>query len=463
MSEHSGRRRTPPHRVIPVEAVADTVPTVVVVGRPNVGKSTLFNRLTGARRSITHDLPGVTRDRVVGDARRPRGGSVVLVDTGGFEADSEAVIPAQVRQQALAAVQSAHVAILLVDGAAGLTAGDEELATALRRANRPVVVAVNKADRRDASLGFNEFSRLGFPVVLISSEHGLGIEELWDQLEPHLPPPADNEVAPGRELGIAIVGRPNVGKSSLLNALLGEERVIVSAVPGTTRDAVDTVVRWGERTVRLIDTAGIRRKGRTDRGPEVLAVVMAKRAVERAHVCILLLDPTEGITAQDAHVAGIINDAGRAVAVVVNKADLLTDADPGRRRVLEEQLIERLKFLKGTPMLFISARTGAGLDQVMPTAVTLGDGFFLRIGTGELNRVLHAAWDRQPPPGGKRPARFYYATQLSGGPPRIMLFWSGGELHFSYMRYLENALREAFPLAGVPIRFIMRGKRERSA
>jgi GTP-binding protein len=245
--------------------------------------------------------------------------------------------------------------------------------------------------------------------------------------------------------------------------MLGEERVIVSAVPGTTRDAVDTVVRWGERTVRLIDTAGIRRKGRTDRGPEVLAVVMAKRAVERAHVCILLLDPTEGITAQDAHVAGIINDAGRAVAVVVNKADLLTDADPGRRRVLEEQVIERLKFLKGTPMLFISARTGAGLEQVMPTAVTLGDGFFLRIGTGELNRVLHAAWDRQPPPGGKRPARFYYATQLSGGPPRIMLFWSGGELHFSYMRYLENSLREAFPLAGVPIRFIMRGKRERSA
>jgi GTP-binding protein len=195
----------------------------------------------------------------------------------------------------------------------------------------------------------------------------------------------------------------------------------------------------------------------------VLAVLMAKRAVERAHVCVLLLDPTEGITAQDAHVAGIINDAGRAVAVVINKSDLLGDAEPGRRAVLEEQVVDRLKFLKGTPVLFISARTGAGLEEVMPTAITLGDAFFLRIGTGELNRVLHAAWDRQPPPGGRRPARFYYATQLSGGPPRVMLFWSGGELHFSYMRYLENSLRDAFPLAGVPIRFIMRGKRERSA
>ncbi|HNX51524.1 MAG TPA: ribosome biogenesis GTPase Der [Thermoanaerobaculaceae bacterium] len=463
MTDHPRRRRTSQHRLVPVDPVGEAVPTVVVVGRPNVGKSTLFNRLTGARRSITHDQPGVTRDRVVGDAQRPRGGSVVLVDTGGFEAESEAVIPAQIRRQALAAVQSAHVAILLVDGAAGLTAGDEELATELRRADKPVILAVNKSDRRDATLGFGEFSRLGFPLVLLSAEHGRGIEDLWDQLEPFLPPPVESEAAPQRELGIAIVGRPNVGKSSLLNALLGEERVIVSAVPGTTRDAVDTVVRWGERTVRLVDTAGIRRKGRTDQGPEVLAVVMARRAVERAHVCMLLLDSLEGVTAQDAHVAGIINDAGRAVAVVVNKVDLLTDADPGRRRFLEEQVLERLKFLKGTPMLFVSARTGAGLDQVMPTAMTLGDGFLLRIGTGELNRVLHAAWDRQPPPGGRRPPRFYYAAQLSGGPPRIMMFWSGGELHFSYMRYLENAVRDAFPLAGVPIRFIMRGKRERSA
>ncbi|HPC81944.1 MAG TPA: ribosome biogenesis GTPase Der [Thermoanaerobaculaceae bacterium] len=461
MSEPRQRRRSDRSHP-PVEAVAPEIPTVVIVGRPNVGKSTLFNRLTGARRAITHDLPGVTRDRVIGEASRPGGGTVAVVDTGGFEADTEAVIPVQVRRQALAAVATAHVAILLVDGAAGLTPGDEELAAALRRTGTPAVLAVNKADRRDARLGFGEFTALGFETVVLSAEHGHGLDELWERLEAVLPPPVEQGPA-APELAIAIVGRPNVGKSSLLNAVLGEERVIVSDVPGTTRDSVDTVVRWGDRTLRLIDTAGIRRKGRTDRGPEVLAVVMARRAVERAHVCLLLLDAAEGVTAQDAHVAGLINDAGRAAVVVVNKADLLDIGDPDRRRTLEGQILERFKFLKGTPVLFVSALERRGLDRILPAAAAVGDGFFLRVGTGELNRVLHAAWERQPPPGGRRPARLYYATQLSGGPPRFMLFWSGGELHFSYLRYLENALREAFPLAGVPIRFIMRGKRERSA
>lgn len=456
-------RRSARNASPPIEKVETVVPTVVVVGRPNVGKSTLFNRLTGARRAITHDLPGVTRDRVIGEAPRPQGGSVVIVDTGGFEADTEATIPAQVRRQALAAVESAHAAILLVDGAAGLTPADEELAAALRRTGKPVVLAVNKADRRDARLGFGEFTALGFDVVVLSAEHGHGMDDLWEHLDPHLPAPDATESVAVSELAVAIVGRPNVGKSSLLNALLGEERVIVSAVPGTTRDSVDTVVRWGERTLRLIDTAGIRRKGRTDRGPEVLAVVMARRAVERAQVCLLLLDAVEGVTAQDAHVAGLINEAGRAAVVIVNKADLLATAEPGRQKVLEEQILNRFKFLKGTPVLFISALVGQGLGRILPAAAAVGDAFNLRIGTGELNRVLRVAWDRQPPPGGRRPARLYYATQLGNGPPRFLLFWSGGELHFSYLRYLENAVREAFPLAGVPIRFIMRGKRERSA
>ncbi|HPW54261.1 MAG TPA: ribosome biogenesis GTPase Der [Thermoanaerobaculaceae bacterium] len=461
MSELRSKRRAARGHP-PIEAVVPTLPTIVIVGRPNVGKSTFFNRLTGVRRAITHNLPGVTRDRVIGEAARPGGGAVVVVDTGGFEADSEAVIPAQIRRQALAAVESATVAVLLVDGAAGLTPGDEELAAALRRTGKPVALVVNKADRRDARLGFGEFSGLGFDVVVLSAEHGHGFDELWEWLEAVLPPPAETSpVVP--ELAVAIVGRPNVGKSSLLNALLGEERVIVSAVPGTTRDSVDTVVRWGDRTLRLVDTAGIRRKGRTDRGPEVLGVVMARRAIERAHVCLLLLDAGEGVTAQDAHVAGLINEAGRAGVVVVNKADLLEAGEPDRRRMLERQILERFKFLKGTPVLFTSARERWGLERILPAAAAGGDAFFLRVGTGELNRTLHAAWDRQPPPGGRRPGRLYYATQLSGGPPRFMLFWSGGELHFSYLRYLENVLRDAFPLAGVPIRFIMRGKRERSA
>ncbi|MGE5236258.1 MAG: ribosome biogenesis GTPase Der [Acidobacteriota bacterium] len=437
--------------------------TIAIVGRPNVGKSTLFNRLTRSRRALTHDLPGVTRDRVAADAPRPAGGTVVLIDTGGFEPDSEAVIPALVRGQALRAVEDADVVVLVVDGSLGLVAADAEIAERLRRTGRPIVLAVNKADRRDATYGEADFAGLGFPMVNVSAEHNLGISELWETLEPLLPPP-DDVAAAEPELSVAIVGRPNVGKSSLLNRLLGEERVMVSEVPGTTRDVVDTLLAVQGRVVRLLDTAGIRRKGRTDQGPEVLSVVVARKAIERAQICLVVLDAGEGITAQDTHVAGLVNEAGRAALVVVNKADLLPGKGAGARDKLATTLRERLKFLRDTPVVFVSALTGEGISEILPTLVGVGSSFALRVGTGELNRVLRAAWDHHPPPGGKRPPRLLYATQVGSRPPRFSLFISGqSELHFSYVRYLENAVRDTFPLAGVPIRFIMKAKHGRSA
>ena len=437
------------------------MPTVAIVGRPNVGKSTLFNRLTRSRKALTHDLPGVTRDRVAGDARRPGGGTVVVVDTGGFEPESGEPIPVLIRHQALRAVEDADAVVLVVDGAQGMVSADEEIAAVLRRAGRPVVLAVNKEDRRDAAAGEADFARLGIPAVALSAEHGRGIDALWEALEPYLPPP--EEAAPAEvELAVAIVGRPNVGKSSLLNRLLGEERVLVSEVPGTTRDAVDTLLEWRGRHVRLVDTAGIRRRGRTERGPEVLSVVMARKAIERSQVCLVVLDGGEGVTAQDTHVAGLVTEAGRGAVVVVNKSDLLP-AGAAARREGAERIRERLKFLHDTPLVFVSALTGAGVSKVLAHALEVGAGYTRRVTTGELNRVLRAAWERHPPPGGKRPVRLYYATQTGSAPPRFTLFTSATSgLHFSYLRYLENAVRAAFPFEGVPVTFIMRWRGSRS-
>ncbi len=440
-------------------------PTIAIVGRPNVGKSTLFNRLARARRAITHDLAGMTRDRVAADAPRPAGGTVVLVDTGGFEPESEALIPAMIREQALTAISEADAVVFLVDGSLGLVPADAEIAGQLHRAGRPVVIAVNKLDRRDAAHAEAEFGKLGYPAVAISAEHGLGIGELWDELEHFLPPPEEEAApeAPRAELSVAIVGRPNVGKSSLLNRLLGEERVLVSEVPGTTRDSVDTLVACGATTVRLIDTAGIRRKGRTDQGPEVLSVLMARRAIARAEVCLLMVDAVEGLTAQDTHVAGYVEEAGRGVVVTVNKADLVAGEAAAARERVKDQVLHHLKFLKDTPLLFVSALTGLGVPHLLPAALEVGEAFRRRVGTGELNRALRAAWEKQPPPGGRRPPRLLYATQTGSAPPRFVLFVSGtGQLHFSYIRYLENTVREAFPLAGVPIRFKIIGKSGRT-
>lgn len=437
--------------------------TIAIVGRPNVGKSTLFNRLARTRRALTHDLPGVTRDRVATDIPRPAGGIAVLVDTGGFEPESEAEIPRMIRAQALRAIADADAVVLVVDGAQGIVAADEELAEQVRRTGTPAVLAVNKLDRRDAAFAEADFARLGMPAVELSAEHGIGIDALWEALEPLLPPPDEEEGSAPPEVSLAIVGRPNVGKSSLLNRLLGEERVLVSPVPGTTRDVVDTLISFEGRNVRLVDTAGIRRRARTERGPEVLSVVVARKAIERAHVCLVVIDVSAGVTAQDAHVAGYVVDAGRAAVVVANKADLLSQAAPAARREVAENVREHLKFLRDTPVVLVSALTGVGLPHLLPSALEVAGAFAIRIPTGELNRVLRTAWERRPPPGGRRPPRLFYATQVGSSPPRITLFTSAqGDLHFSYMRYLENVVRDAFPLAGVPLRFIMRGKHGRS-
>jgi len=439
-------------------------PVVVIVGRPNVGKSTLFNRLTRSRRALVHDLPGVTRDRIVGEAERPSGGTVTLVDTGGLlMEDTDRFVPL-IRDQAETAIAEADAVILLLDGDVGPIPEDREIAEYLRGLDVHVVPTVNKADRRDVELQALEFHRLGLgdPVV-ISAEHGTGLDGLWDALEPLLPAPDDEEALEEEaadEVSVAIIGRPNVGKSSLLNRLAGADRVLVSEVPGTTRDAVDVVVSTAGHRFRFVDTAGIRRKGRTDRGPEVLSVVLARRHLERAQVCLLLIDAVEGVTRQDAHVGGYAWEAGRAVAVVVNKWDLVPDREAARR-VLDDQLERHLKYLRHAPRVFLSALTGRGVHRLPPVMASLAEAHRRRVSTSDLNRLLQDVWRRNPPPsGGRRSPKLLYATQVGSRPPTFTLFTNLAEKpHFSYLRHLENSLREALDLEGVPIRVMIRTRK----
>ncbi len=437
-------------------------PVVVIVGRPNVGKSTLFNRLTASRRALVHDLPGVTRDRIVGEARAPGGGTVTVVDTGGLLLEDEDRFIPLIRAQAETALRAADAVIFLLDGEAGPIPEDADIAGYLRAIGTPIVVAVNKADRKNVDLAAHELYALGLgdPVV-ISAEHGTGIADLWEALAPHLEPAGDDlEDDEGwRDARVAIIGRPNVGKSSLLNRLVGEPRVLVSEVPGTTRDAVDVLVESDGARYRFVDTAGIRRRGRTDRGPEVLSVVMARRAVRRAHVCLVLVDAAEGITKQDAHVAGLAWEAGRGVILVVNKWDLADDRQAWRER-LEAEAGRHLKFMRHAPVLFLSAATGAGLGKLLPAVAAVHRAYRLEASTSQVNAVLRPAWERQPPSAGGREAKLFYATQVGTGPPSFVLFTNlNRKVHFSYLRYIENVLREQFGLAGVPIRVMIRGRK----
>jgi GTP-binding protein len=452
-------------------------PIVALVGQPNVGKSTLFNRIVGQRLAVVHDQPGTTRDRLHAPAEW-NGVTFVVVDTGGIEILPETVMAGRrtgpervlaqdsapfiplMRAQAEQAIRDADVVILVTDTANGLTPADEEVANILRRAHCPVFLTANKADnlnRRQAAL---EFYALGLGTVYpISALHGTGVADLLDAvvaaLSPSEPEPEDERIK------LAIVGRPNVGKSSLLNKLLGEQRAIVSPIPGTTRDAIDTYLEWEGTPITLIDTAGIRRRGKIERGVEQYSVLRALRAIQRADVALLVIDGFEGVTAQDAHVSSAILDEWASVVVLINKWDTV-EKDTYTMVEYTRWVRETLRFLDYVPVLFISALTGQRVNKVVPTALAVQAARFQRISTGNLNRLVRNAVARHAPPSkrGKR-LKIYYVSQPGVDPPTFVFHVNDPDLvHFSYKRYLENRLREKYGFPGTPLRLLFR-RRER--
>ena len=435
------------------------LPVVAIVGRPNVGKSTLFNRLIGSRKSIVRDTPGVTRDRIHGTAEFG-GWRATVIDTGGLDPTSGEPLAAQVRKQVLAAIAEADALVFVIDGREGLTPLDEEVARLLRRVSKPVLVAVNKVDARGHEIAAAEAYGLGMdPVLPVSAEHGRGVAELIEALAMRLPAPPSSAAEETGPLRIAVVGRPNVGKSSLVNAIAGQDRVVVHAEPGTTRDAVDTLVTVEGRPYILVDTAGMRRKGRTEGALDKLSAVMARRSLERADLALVVIDAGEGVTTQDARIAGYAEAAGRAVVLVVNKWDLVGAVD--RAPELVRALRERLPFLSHAPIVFTSARAGSGIHDLFETIDRVAAEYAKEISTGELNRALTAAVERRPPAGvhGKT-LKIYYATQTGTRPPTFLLFVNDpAALHFSYERYLVSALRERFGLAGCAVRLRLRRRR----
>ncbi len=450
------------------------LPVVAIVGRPNVGKSTLFNRMVGQRKALVHDRPGVTRDRLTARAEW-EGREIVLVDTGGFEPDLAALPEGDlfrvVREQAAAAMAEADVVILVVDRQAGLTPADRLTADILRRSGRAdgrVVVAVNKCDGPRHDLDAVEFHELGLePLITISAEHGRGMLELWEAVGERLPPPADEpEDDDAAELRIAIIGKPNIGKSTLANRLLGEERLAVHDMPGTTMDAVDVILEDPERPgrrYRLVDTAGVRRKTRIDDDLETRATLHAIRTIERCHVTLLMLDGERGVTNQDARLASLVVDRGRALVLLVNRWDRVRE-DPERNvRVVEDEIRRELPHVAAwAPRLYISALTGKGCHRILPLVEQVFAEFDRRVPTGELNRFLEAAVAASPPPQKHHHrVRLNYATQPRVRPPTFVI-WSNSPdaIKAPYRRYLENRLREAFGFQGTPIRLHLRRKRK---
>ena len=444
-------------------------PLVALVGRPNVGKSTLFNRIVGRRLAVVSEVPGTTRDRLYADAEWT-GVSFLLVDTGGLEItegrhtlplseDSERFLPL-IRQQASIAIQDADIIVHVVDGQAGITAADEEVAEILRRSRKPVIVAANKLESTqmwDAAYEFYELA-LG-EVFQISALHGTGTGNLLDAIVEAIP--ATEEEEEDESIKVAILGRPNVGKSTLLNKLLGEDRAIVSPIPGTTRDAIDTKLTWDGKEFTVIDTAGIRKRGKIDPGVEKYSVLRAIKALRRADVALLLIDSVEGITSQDAHIAGMLRDELVSSVVLVNKWDAV-EKDAYTINTYREQVREALNFLPYVPILFISAETGQRVNKVLPEVITVNEARYFRIPTSQLNRLVRDAVGRHPPPqkGGIR-VKFLYATQAGVDPPTIVFFVSRPDwVHFTYQRYLENRLREEFPFPGTPIRLVFRRRSE---
>jgi GTP-binding protein len=435
-----------------------TKPIIAIVGRQNVGKSTLLNRLAGKRIAIVADMPGTTRDRVFADVSW-RDSSFTLVDTGGLELKPNSAVALGVREQVEAAIAEADVIVFLVDSEAGVVPADLEIAQMLRRSNKPIIVAANKSDnpkRESEALEFYEMG-LGEPLA-ISAYHGRGTAELLDRIVPLLPAP--KEVEKGAEImKLAIVGKPNVGKSTLLNSLLGEERAIVAETPGTTHDAINTPLDFGGQNVIVIDTAGIRRRGRWGRGVERYSVIRALKAIDEADVVLLVLDSTELLTSQDEHIAGYIQQAAKGVIIVVNKWDLAVKKDMVESN---RYIRNRLKFLSYAPVVYTSAKFDQGVDRVMPQAFEVYGERQKRIPTTEVNSVVQqAVAAHNLPRKGTRQLKIFYATQAEVNPPTFVFFVNDPRLiHFSYQHYLENRLRQSFGFAGTPLRFVFKTRGE---
>jgi GTP-binding protein len=472
----------------------DLLPSLVIVGRPNVGKSTLFNRLTGTRRAIVTNEPGITRDRIYGKAEW-RGRALEIVDTGGLVPDDKALIPQEILRQAHVAIKKAALLVLVVDSQAGLTPLDEELARLLRTTGKPFVVAVNKVDAMSQESNANVFHRLGAPVFPIAAEHGTGVDDLLDSALAQVSVVASVEEEKQPDIiEVAIIGRPNVGKSTLLNRMVGEERSIVSPIPGTTMDNVDLEITRDGRAYRFVDTAGIRRKGKTTLVAEKLSVVMARRGLERCDVALLVVDGEQGVTQGDAQIASYAEESGRSVVIVINKWDLAVIAardaasrdaatakgkakrapgerhkpenfDTGRLMFDYEKMIRgKLKFLSYAPIVFLSAKSGERSEKLYPLINQCWEARRRKISTPALNNWLKDEVDLQRGTTPKaRPVRIYYMTQAKIAPPTFLIFTNQKEpLHFSYSRFLENQLRAKFDFVGTPVRFIQRlRKREK--
>ena len=475
------------------------IPTVAIVGRPNVGKSTLFNRIVGSRRAIVGDEPGITRDRLYGDAEW-EGRRLRIVDTGGILPEEKDLIPSEIYRQARVALDEAAAIIMVIDGRTELAGPDLELVRLLRKSNRPLFLAVNKVDSEKQSSLVDDFHRLGIPKMFpISAEHGRGIDDLLDAVVAALPgqplttedteesqPPSDqrsndqqlatNDAAPAEahETKVAIIGHPNVGKSTLLNCLTSSDRAIVSPIPGTTRDAVDEIVEHNGRRFRFIDTAGIRRKGKTHLMAEKLSVVMARKHLEGADIALLVIDATEGVSRLDASIAGYAHESGRSIIIVVNKWDLVIHPEkisgkekvarptksermreskrPGDRDAYEQRLRDELKFLNYAPIVFVSAQSGKGTEKIFPLLEEVATERRKRVTTSQMNRFIERVdFERASVPMRQR-VKILYMTQASVAPPTFVLFTNRAvKLHFSYQRFLENQIREAFGFVGTPI------------
>lgn len=436
--------------------------TVAIVGRPNVGKSTLFNKLTGSRISIVDDTPGVTRDRIYGDCEW-LGHKFLLIDTGGIEPYSDDIILKQMRAQAEIAIETADVIILVTDVTTGILAADSEVASMLQKSGKPIVLCVNKCDSIGAPPAeFYEFYNLGLgDPFAVSSVHGHGTGDLLDEVIKYLPDDNNNDDEDSEIINVAVIGKPNVGKSSLINQICGENRTIVSDIAGTTRDTTDTYFENQFGRFNFIDTAGIRRKSKVTDAIERFSVIRAKSAVDRANVCVIMIDAVEGFTEQDSKIAGIALEAGKACIVAVNKWDAV-EKNSDTMKDYKQKLAVDFSFMSYAPVLFISAKTGQRLEKLFEMIAFAHAQNSMRISTGRLNEVLAEATARVQPPTdkGKR-LKIYYMTQVSTRPPTFVFFVNNAELfHFSYQRYLENQIRDVFGLDGTPVRFIIRERGE---